>query len=81
MYQRLHRKLAEVTGGTANGSAGPSAAAGVVGAPSVPDVAVADHGLAATSGNLPVIDHSFIDSRYPEARSPARDLWAELLVA
>ena len=55
LYQRLHRKLAECVGGTANGAA----AAAVL-----PDVAVAaaDHGLAA-AGAVPVLDLNWVDAR------------------
>jgi len=62
LYQRLHRKLGECVGGTANGAAGSSG--GAAAAAPLPDLAVAaaDHGLAA-AGTLPVLDNNFVDSR------------------
>jgi len=75
LYQRLHRKLTECVGGTANGASGAatSAAGGGGGGgasaaapPPLPDLAVAaaDHGLAAAAvGTLPVLDLNFVESR------------------
>ena len=53
LYQRLHRKLAEAMGGTANGAA------------PLPDVTVgaADHNLAAAAGAVPVLDLNWVDSK------------------
>ncbi len=58
LYQRLHRKLAESVGGTANGHA-------QAGAP-LPDIAVAaaDHGLAGIAGGIPALDLNWVDTRY-----------------
>jgi len=67
LYQRLHRKLSEVTGGTANGTAGPDVAVGA-----------ADHGLAAASGALPALDLNFVDSRNKSAQMKLEKLDNEL---
>ena len=57
LYQRLHRKLADCVGGTANGQAG-----------TVPDVAVgaADQGMGERS--FPALDLNWVDTRNKKAQ-------------
>ncbi len=65
LYQRLHRKLAESVGGTANGHAQQGVAP-------LPDIAVgaADHGLAAMgAGGIPALDLNWVDTRYSLPRA------------
>jgi len=59
LYQRLHRKLQEVVGGTANGngdvSGGPPA--------NLPDVAAVEGGVLQVGTTLPALDLNWVDTR------------------
>ena len=59
LYQRLHRKLAESVGGTANGHAQGGGAP----LPDIAAVAAADHGLAGMASSLPALDLNWVDTR------------------
>jgi hypothetical protein len=63
LYQRLHRKLAESVGGTANGHAQAGGGGGAP-LPDIAAVAAADQGLAGMAGGLPALDLNWVDTRY-----------------